>query len=134
MHKRKRINSGGVAESFAICFGISTLLIILFSVISAVIAYMLDDPTEHIGLFSLASMILAGVVGGISCARIKGDGGVRFAALVALAIVLLMLLINVILSEGRVSGAAFMNYGCYMGIYSLSAFLGKKTYKHRKHK
>ena len=134
MHKRKRVNSGGVAESFAICLGISTLLIILFSVISAVIAYMLDDPTRLLGLFSLASMLLAGIIGGICCARIKGDGGVRFAALVALAIVLLMLLINVILSEGRVSGAAFMNYGCYMGIYSLSAFLGKKTDKHRKHK
>lgn len=133
MRKGKRVVSGGLPESFLISLVISALVIILLSLASALIANLLDDPTRHLGLFALGTMLISAAVSGICCARIKGDGSVGFAALVALAIVLVMLLINVILSAGKVTAAAFMNYGCYIGVYTLSAFLGKKKDKHRRH-
>ncbi len=134
MHKRKGTLTGGVAETFLLCFAISVLLIILLSLASALIVGALDDPTKYLGVFSLGAMLLSAIAGGVCCARIKGEGGVRFAALVALAIVLVMLLINVIISAGKVSGGAFMNYGCYLGTFALSAFIGKKKEGHRKHR
>lgn len=134
MRKGKGSLTGGVAQSFFICFAISVFLIILFSLISALIAGALDDPTKYLGVFSLGAMLLSAMVAGVSCTRIKGEGGVRFASLVALAVVLLMLLINVIICAGKVSGGAFMNYGCYLGTFILSAVLGKKREGHRRHR
>ena len=134
MHKGKRMPSGGVAQSFIICFLISALLIILLSLISAVILGALEDPTGNVGLFSLGAMLLSAIASGVCCVQIKGEDGVRFSALVALAVVLVMLLINVILSQGRVSVGAFMNYGCYLGCFILAAYLGKRKDRHRKHR
>ncbi len=134
MHKAKGKLTDGVAKSFILCFSISVLLIILFSLISALIVGTLDDPTKNIGLFSLVAMILSAMVSGVICARIKDDSSLRFAALVGLAVVLIMLLINVIICSGRVSLGSFMNYGCYLGTYALSAFLGRKRNGHRRHK
>lgn len=134
MHKGKGILNGGVAEKFLICFAISALVIIILSLISALILGALNDPTKSLGLFSFGAMLLSAAASGICCARINGEGGIGFASLVALAVVLIMLLINVILSAGRVSGAAFMNYGCYFGTFLLSAFAGKKRNGHRRHR
>lgn len=134
MHKAKLSIKDGLAKCFAICFAISGLLIVLFSLLSALIVGRLDDPTKSIGLFSLGAMMLSAIVSGIICARLRGEGEVRFSCLVGLAIVLTMLLINVIVSKGRVSLGAFMNYGCYMGAFTLSAFLGKRKGSHRHHR
>ena len=130
----KRSGGGEVARTFLICFAISVLLILLFSLISAVIVGSLDDPTKSVGLFSLATMLLSAAVSGVVSSRIKGEGGLKFATLVALAVVLIMLLVNVIISNGKVSGGAFMNYGCYLGVAALSAFLGRKRSGHRRNK
>lgn len=135
MFKAKRhVGQDSVAVSFLICFAISALTIILFSVISALILYSLDDPTKNLGAFSLVTMMLSAATSGVISARIKGDGGFQFAILVALAVVLVMLLINVIICAGKVSGGAFMNYGCYLAVAALSAFVGKKGERHRRHK
>ena len=128
----KRSAGGEVARTFLVCFAISVLIILLFSLISAVIVGSLDDPTESVGIFSLATMLLSAALSGVMSARIKGEGGLKFATLVALAVVLIMLLINVIISAGKVSGGSFMNYGCYLGVASLSAFLGRKRNTHRR--
>ena len=52
MRKGKKINLGRTAEGFLISLGISFLLIILFSLISALTLGMLDNPTRHIGTFA----------------------------------------------------------------------------------
>jgi putative membrane protein (TIGR04086 family) len=134
MHKSKGSLTDGLAKSFLICFAISVILIILFSLLSALILGGLDDPTKNIGLFSLGAMMLSAIVSGVICARIKGESGMRFACLVGLAVVLTMLMINVIVCKGRVSLGAFMNYGCYLAAFILAAFLGKKRNGHRRHK
>ena len=134
MHKAKATIKDGLAKCFIICFAISGLLIILFSLFSAFIVGALDDPTKSIGLFSLAAMILSAIVSGIICARIRAEGEIRFSCLVGLAVVLAMLLINVIISKGKVSLGAFMNYGCYLGAFTLSALLGRRRVNHRHHR
>lgn len=134
MFKGKRINDGGIMKSFIISFSISFLIILLLSLLSALIAGSLDDPSRAVGLFSLGSLLVSAAASGVISSRIKGEGGLKFAILVALAVVLIMLLINVIVCSGKVSGGSFMNYGCYMGVATLSAFLGRKRERHKRHR
>lgn len=133
MHKRSKA-AGGVAESFIICLALSCLIIVLTSLISAAILSGMKDPTKYLNLLSLISMLISALISGICCARIAKEGELRFASLVALAVVLIMLLINVIATSGRVSGGAFMNYGCYLGVYILAAAVGKRRGHHTKHR
>ena len=132
MHKSKGSITDGVAKVFILCFAISILLILLFSLLSALILDNLNDPTKNLGLFSLGAMILSALMSGAICSRIKSEGGLRFASLVGLAVLLLMLLISVILSKGKVSLAAFMNYGCYFGCYALLSYFGGKGGRSKK--
>lgn len=134
MHKGKNNLRCGIAESFIICFFISAFLIIVFSLVSAFFVGRLNDPTGSVGIFSLGAMLLSAVTSGICCIRIRDDGGIRFPALVAVAVVLVMLLINVIISQGKVSGGSFMNYACYLGTYNLSAFCGRKKGRRGRHR
>ncbi len=131
MRKRSR-TAGGIAESFIICLALSCLIIIVLSLISAAVLSRMGNPTKYIGIFSLISMLISAMIGGICSSRLRGEGEVRFASLVALAVVLIMLLINVIATAGRVSVGAFMNYGCYLGVYILAATVGKRR-GHRIH-
>lgn len=135
MQKGRRALASSTPISFLICLGLSGGVIMLLSVIGALVASGLDDPTGNLGLISLAVMLISAAITGIFCTRIKGDGGVGFSALVALAVVLIMLLINVIICAGKVSLGAFMNYICFIGVAVGSAFLGKKRERrgHRKH-
>ena len=135
MHKAKRLlEGGGIGIKFLICFSISALLILILSLISAMIVAGLKDPTKSIGIFSLGAILLSAVISGVICTRVKGEGGLRFALLVALSVVLIMLLINVIICNGKVSGGAFINYGCYLSLSTLSAYIGKKGEGRRSHR
>ena len=125
---------GSAAGGFLFCFGISALLIPVFSLIATVIVGGLDDPTKHIGIFSLCALLLSALCSGIICGRVKQDGAVRFSALGALSVVLIMLLINLIISGGKISGGAFMNYGCYMGVLTMSSLLGGRNMRRRGHR
>ena len=134
MHKTKGSFLNSIAGRFILCFAISILLIILFSLLSALILDSVKDPTKNIGVFSLGAMLLSAIMSGVLCSRINGKPELRFASLVGLAVVLLMLFINVIISSGKVSLAAFINYGCYLATYILSAYLGRKRNGHHKHR
>lgn len=131
---KKYIKTDGGAVKFLICFGFSAVVIIVCSFITSLIAGSAKDPTGMIGIYSLAAMLISAAAGGVFSGRMHGDGGTVYAALVALAVVLVMLLIAVIICGGRVSAGAFMNYGCYLGVSTLSAFLGKKRATHRVHR
>ncbi len=132
--KRRIADGGGLLQRFLICLAFSALFILLLAFISALIVNSLSDPTKNLGIFSLVAMLLSALVSGVFCARMAKDKETQFTALVALAVVLIMLLINVIASGGKVSGGAFMNYGCYLGVATLSSLLGKKKGGHKRHK
>ena len=134
MHKNKGRTNKNIYKSFLICFGLSVGIIVAVALLFALLSSILDDPTGNLGLFSLFALLISAAVSGFISSRIKGEGGVRFASLVALATVLIMLLINVITCGGKVNFGAFMNYICYFGVASLTALLGKKRSNHRKHR
>ena len=134
MFKGKRFSlKGNIAITFLICFALSALAIILLSLIFALIANASSDPTGNLGIFSLASLLIGGVVGGFASAKIKKESAVLFSALVALAVTLVMLIVCVIMS-GRVGVAAFMNYACYIGVATLAALFGAREKRHKRHK
>ena len=131
MLKGKRLSlKDNTALTFLACLGFSLLALVLFSVVFAIIANLSNDPTSMLGLFSLGALILGGAVGGFFSARMKKEGTLLFSLLVALAIVMLMLIICVVIC-GKISGSAFMNYGCYIGISALTSLLGSRERKHK---
>ena len=135
MFKSNRSKTGrGIGTSFLICLTSSALLILTFSFIVSLIVGALNDPTRHIGIFSLIAMLISALCSGIICGLINKDGGTGFAALVSLATVLIMLLISLIISGGRVTGGAFMNYACYVGVAVISSLLGKRHSRRHGHK
>ncbi len=117
---------------FLISLGIAVLSLVLCALVMALIAYSSENPTKSVPLFSLVALIASAAVSGITVSRIKGEGGVKFTALVSLALMLLLLLIAIISGKGSVPPSAFMNYACYMGVAVISAFLGRKREKRRK--
>jgi hypothetical protein len=125
---------GGMAKAFLTCVAICMGIILILSVIGALIAIGLDDPTGSLPMLSLGVIIISAIAGGVCCSRIKGDGGVGFASLVALSIVLIALIINVIACAGKVSPASFMNYLCYFGAASLSAYIGRRKRGQKRHR
>ena len=126
MLKTKRGNDGGIFISFVICFVFSALTIVVLSLVSAIIVNGLDDPTAFLGIFSLGTMVLSAIGSGIFSIKFRRESTVGYSALVALSVVLVMLLINVILSGGKISVAAFMNYACYIGANALGAIIAKQ--------
>ena len=133
MYKLKRFSSNNTAITFLICLGISLFSVVLLSCIFALIANTSTDPTGNLGIFSLCTLLVSGAIGGFICAKIKKEKAMTFVALTALAVVLIMLIICIIIS-GKISGGAFMNYACYMGIASFSGFLGSREKKHKRHR
>jgi putative membrane protein (TIGR04086 family) len=134
MHKIKRfLPKGNLAITFLISLAISTSAIILLSLTFALIANMSNDPTGNLEIFSFVALLLSGAIGGFSSAKIKKDGALLFSALVALALTLVMLIISVIIN-GKVSGGAFMNYLCYIGMAIIFSLLGSRESKKKHHK
>ena len=115
-----------ILVSFALSIGICIVSAAVISFILALVANSSDNSTENIPLFALASLLASAAVSGVIISRMKGQGGIRFSALVSLAFVLMLLLVSVIANKGAVPPSAFMNYGCFMGMATLSAYLGRK--------
>jgi putative membrane protein (TIGR04086 family) len=118
------------ALSIGICFG--SAVIVAF--ILALIANSSANSTENIPLFALITLVISAAVSGVVISRIKGLGGVKFSALSALAFVLILLLASVIANNGAVPPSAFMNYGCFIGMTAVSAYLGRKKDTKRRRK
>ena len=134
LKSKQPLSKISLARRFIICLGISVGVLLTLSLIGAAIASMLDDPTENLALLSLIIMLISAAISGLVSTRIKGDGGAGFSGLVALSLTLIMLLINVIACAGKISAASFMNYACYVGVASISAYLGRKKNKHIQHR
>ena len=134
MFKGKGISTRrNIWVTFLICLGISAAAIVLLSLLFAMIAFMLKDPTVNLGFFSLAALLLGGATGGFTSAKIKKEGTLMFSALVALTTTLIMLIICVIMT-GKASGGALMNYTCYIGVATLFSLLGAREKKRKHHR
>jgi ribose/xylose/arabinose/galactoside ABC-type transport system permease subunit len=90
------------------------------------ISSMTPDPTGKIGIFTLIMLIVSSAVSGIFTSWQNPTEKIGFSMTAALGITLVMLLSGIIISAGKLSGGAFMNYGCYFSIYTLFSYLGSK--------
>jgi O-antigen/teichoic acid export membrane protein len=115
-----------VAVSLALCVGASLLCVGVITLIFALAANFSADPTGKIGIFSLVSLLISAVLSGLITALTNKERGGGFFALIALGTVAVMMVACLIMTGGKISASAFMNYGCYLGAYALSALLGKK--------
>jgi hypothetical protein len=95
---------------------------------------MTPDPTGKIGIFTLIMLIVSSAVSGIFTSWQNPTEKIGFSMTAALGITLVMLLIGIIISAGKLSGGAFMNYGCYFGTYALLSYLGMRAKDKRKRK
>lgn len=125
-------NKDNILYMYFPALGISLVTLLILSLVSSMIIYAGENPTSNIGIASLATLISSAAVSGIIISRYKGNEGMKVAGLSSLATVLIMLIIGVILSGGKFSPSAFINYGCYVGISLLAAYLGRKRGKRRR--
>ena len=134
MFKGKRFSlKGNIGLTFLSCLAVSALIIIFLSLIFAIVANTLEDPTGNLGIFSFAVLIIGAAAGGFISAKMKKEGAVVFSSLVALTLTLIMLVICLI-TDGGVNLSALMNYLCYIGVASLGATVGAKEGRHKHHK
>ncbi len=133
MTKMKKQDKGrygirGLLYSSLITFGIIIVISFIFSLIAA----SADNPIAKTDIFSLLSLIISGVVSSFICSKRFGMGK---ALLSSLFVILIMLLLGIVFSSGRLSGSAFMNYGCFFGTCAVGSYLGRKREKkHKIHK
>lgn len=120
--------------SFLICLIFSLAIIPLSSLLAAFAVNMTDDPTANIALSSLMAMIISAIVSGIFTSLYKKDCSVGYAASVALCSTVIIMIIGIIINRGRLSASAFMNYGCYLGITCISAYLIKQKNRRKRRK
>ena len=132
MLKRKGLLSNNLGRFF-ISLGFSTLMIVVLSFVFALVAGKLTDPTKNLAIFSFAALLISAAAGGIFSARIS-EGKLSFSLLSSAAVLLIMLIVCIIANGGKIPASAFMNYGCYMGVYLLSSLLGKGSGKRRRHR
>ena len=113
---------------------ISILSLTICALLCAAILVTRDDPTGGVGIYSLVALLCSAVLSGAIVPRFTG--GVPKSILCALCTALIMLLTGLILG-GAPSLGAFMNYGCYTGVFALSALLfqiWRSRKHHRKHR
>ena len=108
--------------------------ILILTMILAWISISTLDPTGKIGIFSLTSLIISAVISGLFASWQNPTDGVGFSIVSGLGMTLIMLLCGIIASAGRLSGGAFMNYGCYLGTYALLSYIGMRAKDKRKRK
>lgn len=130
MHKKRFFKGKKGFGVFLPCTLAAIALILLFSFIGAIAASSSGDTSATIPIYSLLALVLAAAISGFITSRIKGEGGIKTAALSALTIVLLMMLIAIIVSGTVPTLSALMNYCCYMAVAVFSAFLGRKRGRH----
>ena len=127
-------SGSSVGRCFIICLGFSVVTILILTMILAWISISTVDPTGKIGIFSLISLILAAILSGLFASWQNPTDGVGFSVVSGLGMTLIMLLCGIIASAGKLSGGAFMNYGCYFGTYALLSYIGMRAKDKRKRK
>ena len=108
----------------------ATISFFAVMIVTALVAYLGDDPTGKSELWSFGAMLLSGVIAGYINARVWGDDGLLIAMLSALALVLMLFIIGTI-AYGVPSLPTIVNYVIYIGISGISAFFGARKPKRR---
>ena len=112
-----------VGRAFPIAVLIDGAVYVLTALVAALIVSTVENPSGGVGICSLVSLPVSGVVGGFINARMREDGGFGFSLLAGLAVSLVTMAISLI-AIGTVRGGGIMNSLTYMGGTLAGAFLG----------
>lgn len=133
--KKKFILKDNFLISFFILIFTSFAIITAMSLLFAVIATFMRDPTGSIQLLSLISLVISALINGFLVAKIKPKASIGLYIGFSLVCILIMLTICLISCGGKVPASAFMNYCCYLGISTFTSLItAKKGGKRKKHK
>ena len=100
----------------------SVLVILSLSMIAALICNAVKADSGLVRLYSLGALVLSAFVSGfVNSKRV----GVSYSLFSGLLVSLIMLMVGIIISSGKLSAGAFMNYGCFFLVSIAGAYLGK---------
>ena len=130
MSKRRKFseNKNG-ARRFFLEVLLSIAAIILSSFVMAIIANGSKNSTANLALYALLSLLISAALSGFFISRLRTDGGVKWALLAAVAVVLLMSGGAMIICKGKIAPASIMNYLSYLGVCLIFTYLGRKKEK-----
>lgn len=120
----------GTLSRLAVGTLICACSIVIISTVFGAVATSLEDTTAKIPLFAMLTLILSAILSGGVVSRTVADGRVIFSMLIALLTSLIFILIGIIVGGGAVSGAVFLNFLIFVGVFTLAAYLFRKREKH----
>ena len=85
-----------------------------------------QNPAPLIGAASLLSFIIGGAISGFCVSRALGRRGFSLSSASALIFALVLLIISAVISNGKISPRALMNYLCYLPTAILFAFIATR--------
>ncbi len=135
MRKRKNTKLKNTAIG-TLLFGVlfSFAVLIVLSLASSFLLVGFKNPTSNIRIASLTVFLITAAVSGFAVSKHRGAGGIAFSALTSLLFIAVLFAVAIIISKGKISGALFMNYLCYMMISSFTAVIGTRKPKRHSHK
>ena len=116
-----------VAVTVLIFFGVVALM--------SAFAYASKNPGDHVGICSLAALVLSGFASGFALTKMKGSFGISYSVLSSVGFVLLYIIAALIFT-GSPEGAHLLNAFCYAGASTLGILLGRRnrTTRKRRHR
>lgn len=134
---KKRHTSSGFAtgRGGGIVIGIvlQAVLLVILCAVGALIAIGGGDPVPKAGAYSLAAFLITGALSALIISATRREGGFISAFLSSLAFVIILFTVGIISGGGKLAGAVFVNYLCYLPLSALFAYLGglRRGRRHR---
>ena len=135
MKKRKGTKTSKSAlVNIAASVGLSFLILVPTALVFGALLLILKNPVGNLKIASLAAFLISAAISGFVNSRRMGERGAVSSVISSLVFIIAMLSVSLVLTRGRVSGALFMNYLCYMLTASLfAAFGGRRKARRRRH-
>lgn len=122
--------SAGTVLAFGVIFNTALFLIINFLV--SIILGKLENPTGNMGMVSMLTLYACALISGFSVAKFKGEGGALPSSMSSLIFVLLLLVVGLIISRGKLPVITAVNYAVYMIISILGSLFAARKPKRRR--
>ena len=126
---KRRMKNGASTGIYPFLLGILTaaLCYAAFIVIFAVCAYLTDDPTKNLRIYSLVAIPLSGALCGYLITK-RSEG--RYRALLCGAVLsLVLIIVGALVSKSAPKFGSFLNTGIYLGCILLFSALARRSGK-----
>lgn len=132
--KRRKNKTEGVSGLRALFLGalLSCIVYLSVSLIAGLLTCQAADPTSLTGPVSLASLMISGIISSLLITRLPEGGGILTAVLSALLFVLVLLVIGLAMTGGKLPIRCPINYLCYLALCTLTAYALSKIPERRR--